>query len=271
MSILSAFGRFESDAKIIGPLLAGYGELELALCNCVAMVTSNLDAVLRAMFRARGETLRIGIADALGRKPYRAHGLESEFAEAIGGMRHCLRIHNRFAHCQWYDDNIGKEIASDNAVISDLRALIAHHVNVQLLTQQERYFMYVAACLDYLNYEGRWRAGKLDHHLFDPPQEGRSTAPSSSDRTVGPYRPDAGPMGNAPTVIRHRPCGSDRRARRAGPRRRNEAAAVPAVGKKKAHQRYPPIILSGLDQLVTGRAWCACPSRTQPPSSSRIG
>lgn len=176
-TILPSFVRFEAEGQIIGRLLAGYGELELQLCNCVSMVISDLDAVFKAMFRIRGETPRIKIADALGRKPYAAHQLESEFSDAIRAMRYCLKIRNQYAHCQWYDDNTGKlafvnleEIAGQDTVISNLLGLTTHHVDSALLTRQELYFIYVSACLDYLNYEGRRKAGKLPSHIFEAPQ-----------------------------------------------------------------------------------------------------
>ena len=45
---------------------AGYGDLEFDLCNCIGMCIDDLDMVLKAMFRARGEQQRLQIADAIG-------------------------------------------------------------------------------------------------------------------------------------------------------------------------------------------------------------
>ena len=176
--ILPAFARFKTEGSIIGRLLVGYGEVELALCYCVANARHDLDAVLKTMFRGRGETRRIDIADALGRKPYAAHNLENEFAETIEAVRHCLKIRNQFAHCQWYDDNSGKlafvnleEIARQSAVLQDLSGLTTHHVDTRLLMQQEQYFLYAGARLDYLNYEWRYRAGEINGNPFGAPQK----------------------------------------------------------------------------------------------------
>jgi hypothetical protein len=66
-SILAPFLTFHEEAAIIGRLLAGYTALEVGLMNCVQVVRDDFDAVFKAMFRARGETFRIEIADALGR------------------------------------------------------------------------------------------------------------------------------------------------------------------------------------------------------------
>jgi hypothetical protein len=71
-SILGPFLTFHKGASIIGRLLAGYTNLEVGLMHCVQVVRDDFDAVLKAMFRPRGETSRIDIADALGRHRGRA-------------------------------------------------------------------------------------------------------------------------------------------------------------------------------------------------------
>jgi hypothetical protein len=58
--------KLRQEREIIGRLLVEYGEMELDLCNCVAMGIDDLDMALKAMFRARGETLRIDIAETKG-------------------------------------------------------------------------------------------------------------------------------------------------------------------------------------------------------------
>ncbi len=73
--VMPAFRKFTLEAAIIGRLLAGYAELEIDLLHCVALAREDFDAVLKAMFRARGETRRIDVADALGRQLYHAAGL----------------------------------------------------------------------------------------------------------------------------------------------------------------------------------------------------
>jgi len=65
--------------------------------NCVQVVRDDFDAVLKAIFRVRGETARIDIADALGRHFYDDRGLATEFGMAVGAVRHCLKIRNQYA------------------------------------------------------------------------------------------------------------------------------------------------------------------------------
>src|SRR6516162_3349233 len=107
-SILGPFLKFPDEAAIIGRLSAGYTTLEIGLMHCVQVVRDDFDAVLKAMFRGRGETARIDIADALGRHFYDDRGLATEFGMAVGAVRYCLKIRNQYAHCVWYDDNSGK-------------------------------------------------------------------------------------------------------------------------------------------------------------------
>jgi hypothetical protein len=78
--IVPEFQKFAAESMLIGRLLAGYGSLESALSSCVVMARDDLDMVLKAMFRTRGETQRIDIADAIGRPAYRTFRLEATFS-----------------------------------------------------------------------------------------------------------------------------------------------------------------------------------------------
>ena len=141
MSVRDAFGRYPKEAEIIGRLLAGYADLEIDLMHCAQVVRDDLDTVLKAMFRARGESARIKVADAFGRHHYAAIKLGTEFGMAISAMQYCLKIRNQYAH-----DNTGilaftnlEEIAEKNAFLKDLRSLTIFHVDVPLLREQEKY------------------------------------------------------------------------------------------------------------------------------------
>jgi hypothetical protein len=174
--VMPAFRRFPGEAAIIGRLLAGYAELEIALLHCVSAVREDFDAVLKAMFRIRGETARINIGDALGRQPYAKLDLGADFELAVSAMRYCLKIRNQYAHCNWYDDLSGRlafvnveEIAKGNQPISGFDNLTRRYVDVPSLEGQEKYFGYADALINYANYEGRLRTGKLRTRLFEKP------------------------------------------------------------------------------------------------------
>jgi hypothetical protein len=175
---MPSFLTYPDEAKIIGSILAGYTDLEVGLLNCIQVVRSfEFDTVLKAMFRVRGETNRIKIADSLGRVPYRELDLEGSFIKVIGAMSFCMKVRNQYAHCVWWDDNTKKlafanleEVAKLDTFQSDLQHLTAYHADVPLLGAQEAYFAYTDDLTTWINYEGRFRAGKLRNQPGPEPQ-----------------------------------------------------------------------------------------------------
>src|SRR5680860_168095 len=167
MKISEAFSDFPAEAALIGRMLAGYTDLELDLMHCVCAVNGDFDTVIKAMYRSRGETQRINVADAFGRQSYRSLGLGTEFEMALGAMRQCMRIRNQFAHCIWWNDNTGQlalanleEIAGLNEMVNDLGGVNVHHVNVVLLEEQFGYFEYTSNLLIWVLHEGNKKAGR---------------------------------------------------------------------------------------------------------------
>jgi hypothetical protein len=180
--------KFRQEREIIGRLLIGYGEMELDLCNCIAMGLDDLDMTFKTMFRPRGETLRIDIAEAMGQKIYTSLGLGPAFHDAIGAMRFCVKLRNRYAHSHFYDDNSGKlamvsleEIAKKKVVIKDLRGLTTKYLTKDILRDQEAYFLYTRAWIEFVNYEGRYLRSKLADRLFEEPQKVERPAEYASD------------------------------------------------------------------------------------------
>lgn len=170
MPILPAFQDFPDEAGLIGRMLAGYADLEIDLMHCAKAVRDNLDLALKAMFRGRGNSQRIDIADAIARQPYVDLGLAAEFDTAIAEVRVCLRIRNLYAHCTWWNDNSGQlafanleELAKGNAVVADLHALTVNHVTVPHLQQQFDYFEHADQMLIGVLQEGNRRAGRPAH------------------------------------------------------------------------------------------------------------
>jgi hypothetical protein len=184
---------FPREMAVIGRLLVDYGELELDLMNCVQVARSfDLNATLKAMFRVRGETNRIDIADGLGRTAYVVVNLETEFDNMIAAMKHCLRIRNKYAHAYWHDPDMGKnlcyvsleELAKEPAEVRDLTTLKFFFIDEALLLRQEGFFWYTRNLITYLNYQGRFNSGALKQQIFPlpavvapPPYFVRSTQP----------------------------------------------------------------------------------------------
>jgi hypothetical protein len=175
--LTTAHRDFPEEMKIIGRLLTDYGDLEFSLMHCVTVVRDDLDTVLKCVFRARGETPRLNIADALGRQRYRELELGTQFETAIAAMRHCLKIRNQFAHAYWHGD-VGKlcfvdleELAVKHDKLLSLDYLTFHFIDIPLLTKHEAYFRYAEDLLTYANFQGRVVAGKLSSNPFGAPTQ----------------------------------------------------------------------------------------------------
>lgn len=178
LSTITPFEKFPSEAQIIGRLLASYTALETSLLNCVVAVTSDFDTALKAMFRARGETVRIRTADAFGRHVYARRGLETEFSMGIGAMRCCLGIRNQLAHSRFWDDGTGKLALANLELIADSNAhqdgfggLTPVHIDVTTLKAQFEWFDYTDDWLRWLSHEARKRDGIISTHPYPKPRQ----------------------------------------------------------------------------------------------------
>lgn len=178
MTVREAFNRYPEEAKIIGRLLAGYADLEIQLMHCAHVVRADLDTVLKTMFRTRGESARVEVADAFGRQAYKKWSLDKEFSMAVGAVKKCLKIRNQYAHCIWYDDYSGQlaftnleEIAETNDLLHDMSALTIMHVDVPLLRKQDEYFIFTDKFLAWVQFEGRTRSGELKMNVVPRPKQ----------------------------------------------------------------------------------------------------
>ncbi|HUU42096.1 MAG TPA: hypothetical protein VMW42_14265 [Desulfatiglandales bacterium] len=167
MNTKIVFTKLKNEGLIIGRLLAGYADLELNLFHCVNVTREDFDTIYKAMFKVRGETRRIDMADIFGRQNYHKLGLGTQFEMAISSIRYCLKIRNQYSHCNWRDDYSGnlafaylEEIAEKNSIVKDLKDLTIRHVDKRTLIQQEQYFEYTDSLLEWVNFEGRRVAGK---------------------------------------------------------------------------------------------------------------
>src|ERR1051326_7993071 len=95
-SIMPAFGRRPKEAAHIGNMLAGYGELEYDLAQCLSSVLGDKHAGFRAFFRMKGESSRIEVTDALIKGPFHEVGLGDGYNEALGAIRWCKSIRNQY-------------------------------------------------------------------------------------------------------------------------------------------------------------------------------
>jgi hypothetical protein len=176
--VMPAFDHFKEEAILLARILAGYSELEVGLMYSIDRVRSDFDAALKTMFRTRGESQRIQIADALGRNHYHSIGIGTRFEMAIGAIKKCLDIRNQYAHCVWTTkarNRLGfvnlEEVAVKRQKLIDLKSLETYWVDVPLLLEQCDYFAYADEMIMWCAHEGQVLAQKLKDHPYSWPKE----------------------------------------------------------------------------------------------------
>jgi hypothetical protein len=176
MAFLPLFDSFPNEAALIGRLVAGYGGLEIDLLLCVLEAKRETDPVIKAMFRARGETQRLDIADALARPSFKKFSLETEFGMAVGAIRYCLKIRNQYAHSYFWEEKNGKlsfgsleDIAKSHNPF-DVGSIALLNIDEALLREQLAYFEYAEAWLHFLNEEVQVIRKKTITRTFSRPK-----------------------------------------------------------------------------------------------------
>jgi hypothetical protein len=176
MAFLPLFDSFPNEAALIGRLVAGYGCLETDLMLCVLVAKRDTDPVIKTMFRPRGETQRLDIADALGRPSFKKFKRETEFGMAIGAISHCLKIRNQYAHSNFGETKNGKlafasmeDIAKSHDP-SDFSSITLLNIDEALLHEQLAYFEYAEAWLHFLIAEVEVSRKNPKARLFSRPK-----------------------------------------------------------------------------------------------------
>lgn len=171
--LMPAFQKYPEEAVILGRLLAGYGDLEFELAQCLAVVVGS-DAAFRAMFRLRSESQRLDVADALMRPKYGALKLEAEYADAFAVVDRCRQIRNQYAHCHWSYHVGPLQFTNIEPVVKKKTAEVAFYftpVDLPLLQEQEQYFEHAMRWLWFLYAEGSARLrGRRGGHPHPKPK-----------------------------------------------------------------------------------------------------
>jgi len=146
----------EAEGVIIGQLLAGYGELELELADCVIAAIGNYDAAIKVLFRERGEQKRIERADSMIKAKYEYAGLGASYKQAISDMNWCRCIRNQYAHSHWYYTDAEGLCFVDLEYTAKLSTVIEtvmehrHPIDTSLLERQANFSIYVKNCFWFL-------------------------------------------------------------------------------------------------------------------------
>lgn len=152
-----AFHRYPAEAAIIGRLVVGFGELEYAIADLVGVITQDKMVSLKVIYTLRVTSARIDIAEIVLKRAYEQARAVEAFTETFAAVRHCLKIRNMYAHCNWGDDATGGR--DGGLFYTNLQAAIDQpdgyplpwrHVDVPLLELQENYFTYALELIRHL-------------------------------------------------------------------------------------------------------------------------
>lgn len=193
-NLLLEFENHPKEREIISTLLIGYGELEFGLMGCLgAALNNDMDTSTRILFRVRGESPRIEVADAIIRPIFTKVGLGGKWGNAVGAARVCKNVRNQYAHCHWLlTDGILRFVNLDaEAGAADGPLNVeAIPLKIDLLGWQLDYFKYALDWLYYLHAEYNLRVGKLSSHEQVEPTSIPAPPLHIQPRTVSPGPPD---------------------------------------------------------------------------------
>lgn len=151
-TIMPCFDRCPREGDLLGRLLAGYGELELEMCACVAATTDDLNGAIKMLFSIRGEYNRIKTANSMMKAAYASAGLASKYNRTMANMDWCRTVRNQYAHCNWYHTTSEGlcfvDLERTAKLKTKITSVVAHRypIDAVLLKRQETYFAYVREC-----------------------------------------------------------------------------------------------------------------------------
>lgn len=130
-------------------MVVGYSELDITLCHVAGLALGEKLAVLDALHQVENEGTRLELINRLVRHVFLASGKEAHFAEAIGALRYCKTLRNQFAHAQWKGENGQLWFTNPKQInwSSGLENITWKATSLDLLKEQEAYFVYTRRCL----------------------------------------------------------------------------------------------------------------------------
>jgi hypothetical protein len=171
MSLMSCFTpeKAYQEGVIIGRLMIGYGELEVAMCKCLIAVEGVVDLSIRKLFQVRRASDRIEAVRKMLKPAYEKADLHAPLVETLDDMEWCRQVCNQYSHCQWYWTPHEHLCFVNLEDIAKQPKLILHltsekkSLSLKLLNQQEDFFDYVERCLGHLaqSYVDRDRKSSL--------------------------------------------------------------------------------------------------------------
>jgi hypothetical protein len=163
---------FPEEEAILGRLVVGYGELEFEVLNCLAVVLGDVPTATRVLFRTRGEEQRLQVADALLREPFSSNNLGDTYCSAFADMMHCRKVKNQYAHTHWFSRASGLAFIDLEATAKKSGKSVTYlPIDLELVKEQEDFFIYTGGCLAYLWRELKFRLDPVATHTWKLPKK----------------------------------------------------------------------------------------------------
>lgn len=157
---------FPDHAALIGDMMLGYGELEFFTLELLAHALggkNNIHQAARILYRLRGASDRMNVADAILR-PFMARiKLPGQYSNWAGAMKHCRMIRNQYAHCSWgsQTDRLWfAKLEEDTKATEGAVSLTYYPLDLSLLKEQQAFFHYAMDLTMFLVGEVRYRTDR---------------------------------------------------------------------------------------------------------------
>lgn len=145
-----AFLNYPEEARLLGELVLGYGELDISFCMMCGIATQRQFELLHAVNQVRSESARLDIANALSVDAFAELGLSREYARTHKAVRFCLKVRNQWAHSQWGDlspHGLAFTKTDGDVFARPLKRTVWNSITADLLRKQEAFFEYTRHCI----------------------------------------------------------------------------------------------------------------------------
>lgn len=197
MSLNPAFDQYPNEAALIGRMVTSFSELELTFGMIAGTALGIQSLALRSLYRGRSTSGRIELSDVFIRHLIHESGLVPDYEEALGAMRHCLKIRNNYAHCQWSPGLNGLFFANLEEAASRPSGfeMDQKHVDLMLLTEQETYFDYTRSFLLYFGDQVHHAITQAAGHgsapgVLKPPKKARPNLHNLASQHIPHWLPE---------------------------------------------------------------------------------
>lgn len=187
--ISPALHRCPDKAAMIGLLVVGYGELDIAMVDAAGTAIGLRFPLLDAVEAVNSEVTRIEVIKRMTQKHFAHVGIEEQFLHAIDAQGFCREVRNYYAHCHYADFENSTILATVKAkdLFSDQSMTVQkmpwRQVPKDLLLAQEAYFVHTRMWWLWLQHAVGTLVKGHQPELNEPPK------PPKPEKLGPPYVP----------------------------------------------------------------------------------